>query len=244
MAAVDVPQPDRATLGGAIAANAAGPRRYGYGTIRDYLLGFTAVDGRGQAFSGGGRVVKNAAGYNMCRLMAGSLGTLGVVTQVTLMVRPLPRRRPCWPATFPIFDLAEQAPGRPDWLGPCGRRRSSSPVAGTVLRPSGGTIRCGPDAARQRRPAVRRVRGTAAEVDWMIDRSSRQWTALGTTSPDGRSADRLASDRLWRWLAGVPANVQISVLPGKSRSPPFPVAQAIIPTPASSRHAGRRRRSA
>ena len=74
---VDVPWPDRATVGGAIAVNAAGPRRYAYGTMRDYLLGFTAVDGTGMTFSGGGRVVKNAAGYNMCRLMAGSLGHAG-----------------------------------------------------------------------------------------------------------------------------------------------------------------------
>ena len=108
---IDVPRPERATVGGAIAANAAGPRRYAYGTIRDYLLGFTAVDGSGMIFSGGGRVVKNAAGYNMCRLMAGSRGTLGVITQTTLMVRPLPEAaallacevpisgwpRNCWP---------------------------------------------------------------------------------------------------------------------------------------------------
>ncbi len=87
--AVDVPQPDRATVGGAVATDAAGPRRYACGSMREYLLGFTAVDGTGNLFSGGGRVVKNAAGYNMCRLMAGSLGTLGVITQVTLMVRPM-----------------------------------------------------------------------------------------------------------------------------------------------------------
>ena len=86
---IDIPQPERATVGGAVVVNAAGPRRYAYGSMRDYLLGFTAVDGHGILFSGGGRVVKNAAGYNMGRLMTGSLGTLGVITQATLMVRPL-----------------------------------------------------------------------------------------------------------------------------------------------------------
>ena len=60
------------------AVNPSGPRRFAYGTMRDYVLGFTAVDGQGTIFSGGGRVVKNAAGYNMGRLMVGSLGTLGV----------------------------------------------------------------------------------------------------------------------------------------------------------------------
>jgi len=87
---VDVPDGHRATIGGAVAVHAAGPRRFLWGTIRDYVLGFTAIDGTGTAFSAGGRVVKNAAGYDMCKLMVGSLGTLGVITQVTLMVRPLP----------------------------------------------------------------------------------------------------------------------------------------------------------
>ena len=105
---VDVGYPDRATIGGAIARNAAGPRRYAYGTMRDYLLGFTAVDGTGMVFSGGGRVVKNAAGYNMCRLMAGSLGALGIITQATLMVRPLPEAAALLACEVPDFDLAEK----------------------------------------------------------------------------------------------------------------------------------------
>ncbi len=88
---IDVPRAERATIGGVVAANTSGPRRYAYGTIRDYLLGLRAVDGRGTVFAGGGRVVKNAAGYNIPRLLAGSLGTLGVITEVTLMVRPLPK---------------------------------------------------------------------------------------------------------------------------------------------------------
>ena len=95
-------------MGGAIATGAAGPRRSAYGTIRDYLLGFTAVDGDGRVFSGGGRVVKNAAGYNMCRLMAGSLGTLGVLTQATLMVRPLPEAAALLACDLPNLDLAEK----------------------------------------------------------------------------------------------------------------------------------------
>ena len=104
---VDVAFPDRATVGGAIAVNAAGPRQFAYGTMRDYLLGFTAVDGTGTIFSGGGRVVKNAAGYNMCRLMAGSRGTLGIITQATLMVRPLPETSALLACEVADFDLAE-----------------------------------------------------------------------------------------------------------------------------------------
>src|SRR5437762_40368 len=60
---VDAPQADRATLGGLIATNWSGPLRYGHGTIRDYVIGINAIDGRGVPFKGGGRVVKNVAGY-------------------------------------------------------------------------------------------------------------------------------------------------------------------------------------
>lgn len=87
---VDVPLPDRATLGGAIAVNASGPQRYGFGTLRDYLIGITVVNDEGQEVKAGGRVVKNVAGYDLCKLYTGSLGSLGIITQVTLKVRPLP----------------------------------------------------------------------------------------------------------------------------------------------------------
>ena len=87
---VDVPLPDRATLGGAIAANASGPRRLGYGTLRDYVIGISFVADDGGEVKAGGRVVKNVAGYDLMKLHVGALGTLGVVTQVTLKVKPRP----------------------------------------------------------------------------------------------------------------------------------------------------------
>ena len=87
---VDVPHADRATLGGALAANVSGPRRYGFGTLRDYVLGISTVNDEGQEVKAGGRVVKNVAGYDLCKLHVGALGTLGVITQVTLKVRPIP----------------------------------------------------------------------------------------------------------------------------------------------------------
>ncbi|HMF29654.1 MAG TPA: FAD-binding oxidoreductase, partial [Candidatus Cybelea sp.] len=74
---IDVPQCDRATLGGILAANVSGPRRYGYGTLRDYVIGISALNDEGREFKAGGRVVKNVAGYDLCKLLVGSLGTLG-----------------------------------------------------------------------------------------------------------------------------------------------------------------------
>jgi glycolate oxidase FAD binding subunit len=86
---IDVPCAELATLGGILATNASGPRRFGYGTLRDYVLGFSAVNDEGQEIKAGGRVVKNVAGYDLCKLFIGALGTLGIITQVTLKLRPL-----------------------------------------------------------------------------------------------------------------------------------------------------------
>jgi glycolate oxidase FAD binding subunit len=87
---IDMPLADRATLGGAVACNVSGPRRYGYGTLRDYVIGISVVNDRGEEAKAGGRVVKNVAGYDLCKLHIGALGTLGIVTQLTLKVRPSP----------------------------------------------------------------------------------------------------------------------------------------------------------
>jgi glycolate oxidase FAD binding subunit len=90
---IDVPHADRATLGGILATNTSGSRRLGYGTLRDYLLGFSAINDQGEEFKAGGRVVKNVAGYDLCKLMVGSFGTLGIITQATLKLKPLPEER-------------------------------------------------------------------------------------------------------------------------------------------------------
>jgi len=206
---VDVPWPDRATVGGAIATNAAGPRQYAYGTIRDYLLGFTAVDGTGTIFSGGGRVVKNAAGYNMCRLMAGSLGTLGVLTQVTLMVRPLPETAALLACDVRDFELAEclladliRSPVRPVAVElSAGRSRENNPLFGPVLEGNVGRLYVG-------------FEGPAAEVEWMLGRLREDWTAAGMISP--MLLPELADDRFWQWMSEFPADSQIDVLPSQT----------------------------
>ncbi|HEY1376369.1 MAG TPA: FAD-binding oxidoreductase [Gemmataceae bacterium] len=117
---IDVPDADRATLGGAIACNVSGPRRYGYGTFRDYVLGITTVNDRGELVSAGGRVVKNVAGYDLMKLHTGALGTLGVIAQVTLRLRPVAEERAILAGSNgdiarlgPVLDRLSQTQTRP-----------------------------------------------------------------------------------------------------------------------------------
>jgi glycolate oxidase FAD binding subunit len=97
---------DRATIGGIVAGNVSGSRRLRAGAVRDHLLGARVVTGRGDIIKTGGRVVKNVTGYDLCKLLAGSYGTLSVLTEVTLKVLPAPRKT----RTILIFgQSAEQA---------------------------------------------------------------------------------------------------------------------------------------
>ena len=191
---LDVPQPDRSTLGGLIAANTFGPRRYRWGTIRDYLLGFTAVDGRGRPFSGGGRVVKNAAGYNMARLLVGSLGTLAVITQVTLMVRPIPETSALVVADLGSFDQAEQL------FGSLARTKTLPSATQWLLGPAWRQL---PGIVSQPRPGLGQLlvglEGTQAEVDWMIGQLQREWKDAGRGAPMVISGP--SSRDLWTALA-------------------------------------------
>jgi len=204
---VDVPQPRRATIGGVVATGLGGPRRYAHGTIRDYVIGIRAADGLGTAFSGGGRVVKNAAGYNLCRLMVGSLGTLGVITQVTLMVRPLPETSALVVCELPELAAVERLlaglvhtktlPAAVELLA--GSASQDNPAMGPVLTSSVARL-------------VVAFEGSKPEVDWMVRQLQDEWREQHVSSPV--IIPQAQAGPVWEWLTEFDAQVQISVPPG------------------------------
>jgi glycolate oxidase FAD binding subunit len=98
-------EPGRGTLVGALMGNLAGSRRVSAGAARDHLLGFSGVNGRGEAFKSGGRVMKNVTGYDLSKLLAGSWGTLAVLDQVSVKVLPAPDQT----RTLLLLGLADDA---------------------------------------------------------------------------------------------------------------------------------------
>jgi hypothetical protein len=89
---IDPPRPEAASIGALLAANRSGPRRYGFGTIREHLIGIKVMLADGRIIRSGGKVVKNVAGYDLCKLFVGSRGTLGVIVEATFKVLPQPER--------------------------------------------------------------------------------------------------------------------------------------------------------
>jgi glycolate oxidase FAD binding subunit len=106
---VDPRDPGATTLGSLIAAAHAGPLRLSEGTVRDLLIGIQFVGHGGRIVRAGGRVVKNVAGYDLMKVLTGSFGTLGIVTEATFKVRPIPENYTLAVATFDAVDAAFEA---------------------------------------------------------------------------------------------------------------------------------------
>jgi glycolate oxidase FAD binding subunit len=106
---VEAPLPDRATIGGILAANASGPLRFTYGLAREWLIGIHVVSASGVETKAGGKVVKNVTGYDLNKLYAGSLGTLGVIVEATFKLSPLPPDSGMLVAAFPSMAEAADA---------------------------------------------------------------------------------------------------------------------------------------
>jgi glycolate oxidase FAD binding subunit len=198
MLPLDVPQAEQATLGGVIATNTNGPRRFGLGTVRDYVIGIEAVDGKGQLFHGGGRVVKNVAGYDFCKLLTGSLGTLGVITAATVKVKPISEQTTTVVAIVPnghsgeaaiaSMLVSEATPVAVQWLqGDCWQQLCGG----------------GSKTASQSIMAIQ-LAGTTAEVDWSQATVLRELKSAGLT--DGSILDPTQQQALWSAICEFPAN--------------------------------------
>ena len=194
---VDVPRAEDATLGGAVATNWNGSRRYGHGTWRDYLIGISAVDGRGIPFKAGGRVVKNVAGYDFCKLLTASLGTLGVITQLVFKVKPQPLAQSLLVAPCSDLQQAEQA------LDVLSRSRAAPSLIDLLVGNAWASIHGLPTSASAAWLAFG-MEGTPAEVDWMANEVVGELRGLGivrtnrleeTQSVDLRTALTEFSDR-------------------------------------------------
>ena len=171
---LDPPAPGAATLGGVLAANAAGPRRQGYGTARDLVIGMRVVAADGQLIRAGGKVVKNVAGYDLVKLYIGSLGTLGIIVDATLKLRPRPEAEgACW-ATFASLDAAAGAAAS-------SRARSSGRWRSTLLDARAADA-CAPVVGlpAAAAPAVLvAFDGLARAVAWQGEETARRLRAAG-----------------------------------------------------------------
>ncbi len=106
---LDPPDPEHATLGGVVVCNTSGPIRFRFGTVRDMLIGIRIAHADGTVTKAGGKLVKNVTGYDMCKLYTGSLGTLGIVSEVTLKVQPMAEAIATVIVAYPSFRAALEA---------------------------------------------------------------------------------------------------------------------------------------
>ena len=213
---IDIPQAHRATLGGIIACNAGGARRFGLGTLRDYIIGITAIDAAGVPYKAGGRVVKNVAGYDLCKLLNGSLGTLGLISQVTLKLRPIPESTRWLWASFASFPQIETALEKL-------LLSATRPIAVEVLDASAAA-----EIAAEARTALPTdgpvlglaFEGTAHEVAWQIETVQAELQSGGprqvVVTPDAEA------DGLWNALtefevsAEEPLTFKANLLPSRT----------------------------
>jgi glycolate oxidase FAD binding subunit len=201
------------TLGGVLACNLAGPRRIKAGAARDHFLGFRAVSGRGEIFKAGGKVVKNVTGYDLCKLLAGSYGTLAALEEVTVKVLP----RPETGATVMLAGIPPDAApgvmaaalGSPHEVSgaaylPKGYGPGISPRS-VVLRVEGPE----PSVAYRREALSDALAAGVSRIDTDQESSASHWQAIGDVAP----LAHLAGRAVWR----------VSVAPSRSAE----VAQAV-----------------
>ena len=192
---LDPPGGDSRTLGGIAAVGKTGPMRLGYGKPRDWVVGMQIATTEGKLIRAGGRVVKNVAGYDLCKLMTGSMGTLGVITELSLKVRPAPAREMTIAfRSETVSDLVRLAYKLPD--------RYVQPVSVEILSPE--VCRsCGmPEATAM----FIRVAGEDADV-----REQVTTTGILAAESDAEPLNDLSADAVssvWKSIADLPVSTE------------------------------------
>jgi glycolate oxidase FAD binding subunit len=196
---IDPPLPATATVGGVLATNASGPKRLLYGTARDLLIGITVVHADGGISKAGGKVTKNVTGYDMMKLYIGSLGTLAVIAEATLKLRPVPLNQEVTWSTFASREAAAQTAQRvlTDGVLPNAVELVNPPVTTWLCQRldapdgrAGWSLLIGidgpePAVARQRHQIDARSRAGGATAGWAGPDDGRLWQALqGRFRPD------------------------------------------------------------
>jgi glycolate oxidase FAD binding subunit len=180
-----------ASIGGVLAANLSGPRRIKAGAARDHFLGVNAVSGRGETFKSGGRVVKNVTGYDICKLLAGSWGTLAAMTDVT--IKTLPRAET--EATVLVLNLDDGA-----------ARKAMSAATGSFADVSAAAHLPATVAGRIPETAVGRAAVTAFRLEGVAPSvADRKGVLEKTLAPFGTlgALDENTSRALWRAVRDV-----------------------------------------
>jgi glycolate oxidase FAD binding subunit len=181
------------TLGGILACNTAGPRRIKAGAARDHFLGFVAVNGFGDVFKSGGKVVKNVTGYDLCKLMAGSYGTLAALAEVTIKVLP----RPDESASVLIPGLDDAAAIAALALG----LNAPHEVSGAVHLPATVAARSAisPVASAGTAVTALRLEGPASSIAFRLHALRDLFAARGGVA----ELHEAESERLWREIGSV-----------------------------------------
>jgi glycolate oxidase FAD binding subunit len=173
------------TIGGVLASNLSGPRRPSAGAARDHFLGFSAVNGLGEEFKAGGKVVKNVTGYDLPKLLAGSMGTLAVLLEVTVKVLPAPEKQRA--VIVPVPDVAT---GHRCLVA---QLREAFEIDGAAFLPAAAAARSSVDLVRAPGSALAAMRLTGSPVS-VGDRCAALRAAIGMPSEELHSA---RSQALW-----------------------------------------------
>lgn len=179
------------TIGGILACNLSGPRRPSAGAARDHFLGFSAINGLGEEFKAGGKVVKNVTGYDLPKLLAGSMGTLAVLTEVTVKVLPAPEKQ-----RTVIVPMPDAVTGHGCLVA---QLQQAFEIDGAALLPAAVAARSSVDLVRGQGSALAAMRIAGSPVS-VTDRCSALRAAIGGSNEELHTA---RSQALWNEIGEV-----------------------------------------